>query len=124
MEITSEVLEVAIENIKGADTEHAVFKLTSKPLPPPEDNNTNNKKKKKATKDSKADDEKALVKRKTESSVNVEYPTTTVVNGKLFCDLFPFHIIFDKDLIIKQCGTGIQKLAGQFCVFHIRKKFF
>ena len=28
---------------------------------------------------------------------------------KMFCDVFPFHVVFDRNLIIQQCGVNIKK---------------
>ena len=33
-----------------------------------------------------------------------------LVSSDEFCALFPFHIIFDKSLTIKQCGDNVQKV--------------
>ena len=33
-------------------------------------------------------------------------------SAETFCSVFPYHIIFDKDLIICQAGTGVQKLLS------------
>ena len=32
---------------------------------------------------------------------------------RTFCKMFPFHIIFDKDLIIKQCGASFERLIPE-----------
>ena len=47
------------------------------------------------------------------ADLNIQYPESTIISGKIFCDLFPFHVVFDKDLIIKQCGIKLQKMAGR-----------
>ena len=36
------------------------------------------------------------------------YPAENFMNSRIFCELFPFHFIFDKDLNLRQAGVGIQ----------------
>ena len=33
-----------------------------------------------------------------------------MITPKVFCELFPFHIVFNSDLLIQQCGTNLQKM--------------
>jgi len=35
------------------------------------------------------------------------------MSQKTFCRTFPFHIVFDKQMYIKQCGTSIARLYPQ-----------
>ena len=35
------------------------------------------------------------------------------MSPKTFCNAFPFHIIFDNQMYIKQCGTSIARLIPQ-----------
>lgn len=35
------------------------------------------------------------------------------MSQKTFCQTFPFHIVFDKQMYIKQCGTTIARLYPQ-----------
>ncbi|XP_059821989.1 guanylate cyclase soluble subunit beta-2-like [Hypanus sabinus] len=37
------------------------------------------------------------------------YPEKLWIDNKAFCDAFPFHIVFDKELRVKQAGVNIQK---------------
>ncbi|XP_069495611.1 guanylate cyclase soluble subunit beta-2-like [Ambystoma mexicanum] len=37
------------------------------------------------------------------------YPDLLWVEAKVFCDVFPFHIVFDRALRVKQAGVNIQK---------------
>ncbi|XP_051870402.1 guanylate cyclase soluble subunit beta-2-like [Pristis pectinata] len=37
------------------------------------------------------------------------YPERLWIDNKAFCDAFPFHIVFDKELKVKQAGVNIQK---------------
>ncbi|XP_064413007.1 guanylate cyclase soluble subunit beta-2 [Latimeria chalumnae] len=39
------------------------------------------------------------------------YPERLWVEEKIFCNAFPFHIVFDETLRIKQAGVNIQKLV-------------
>ena len=57
------------------------------------------------------------------ADLNIEYPESTIISGKIFCDLFPFHVVFDKDLVIKQCGIKLQKMAGRNLKFYIRHAY-
>ena len=36
--------------------------------------------------------------------------SSSFITPKMICDVFPFHLVFDKELIVKQCGSNIQKL--------------
>ena len=36
-----------------------------------------------------------------------------MMSPKTFCNAFPFHIIFDKQMFIKQCGTSISRVIPQ-----------
>ncbi|XP_075261151.1 guanylate cyclase soluble subunit beta-2-like [Convolutriloba macropyga] len=38
------------------------------------------------------------------------YPKRIVMNPELFCDKFPYHMAFDKNLVIKHVGVGLQRL--------------
>jgi guanylate cyclase soluble subunit beta len=35
------------------------------------------------------------------------------MSPRTFCNVFPFHIIFDKQMCIRQCGTSIARLIPQ-----------
>ena len=35
---------------------------------------------------------------------------TALIGPQVFCNLFPFHVVFDEELTIRQCGANIQKL--------------
>uniref|UniRef100_A0A3B5AFX0 guanylate cyclase n=1 Tax=Stegastes partitus TaxID=144197 RepID=A0A3B5AFX0_9TELE len=39
------------------------------------------------------------------------YPDKLWMEEKVFCDAFPFHIVFDEDLKVKQTGVNIQKFV-------------
>uniref|UniRef100_A0A4W4EF88 guanylate cyclase n=1 Tax=Electrophorus electricus TaxID=8005 RepID=A0A4W4EF88_ELEEL len=39
------------------------------------------------------------------------YPGRLWIDLKTFCSAFPFHIVFDQDLLVKQSGVNIQKLV-------------
>ena len=38
-----------------------------------------------------------------------EWPS--LISPKIFCNLFPYHILFDDQMRIKQCGVTIQKMS-------------
>lgn len=38
-------------------------------------------------------------------------PSNLQISAKSFCLVFPYHVIFDKDLLVKQSGIMIQKLC-------------
>jgi len=46
-----------------------------------------------------------------ENENRIALPEETIITAEVFCNLFPFHIVFDMDLVIKQCGVNIQKMA-------------
>ncbi len=35
----------------------------------------------------------------------------TQIPSTAFCELFPYHILFDRKLVIKQCGLSLRKLS-------------
>ncbi|MBN3324585.1 GCYB2 cyclase, partial [Atractosteus spatula] len=39
------------------------------------------------------------------------YPETLCIDLKTFCNAFPFHIVFDEELRVKQAGVNIQKIV-------------
>ncbi|XP_072526998.1 guanylate cyclase soluble subunit beta-2 [Salminus brasiliensis] len=39
------------------------------------------------------------------------YPKRLWIEEQAFCNAFPFHIVFDQDLIVKQTGVNIQKFV-------------
>ncbi|XP_017314218.1 guanylate cyclase soluble subunit beta-2 isoform X2 [Ictalurus punctatus] len=39
------------------------------------------------------------------------YPKRLWIDERSFCNAFPFHIVFDQDLIVKQTGVNIQKFV-------------
>ena len=44
-----------------------------------------------------------------EEEVADEWPS--LISPKIFCNLFPYHILFDDEMRIKQCGVTIQKMS-------------
>ncbi|XP_064633334.1 guanylate cyclase soluble subunit beta-2-like [Lineus longissimus] len=40
-------------------------------------------------------------------------PDVLRINAKSFCQAFPYHILFDTELRIVQCGVGLQKMCRQ-----------
>ena len=120
MEITSEVLEVTAETIEGVSQDHVTFRLRSKPIMDLTDNGVLDIEKPNGSQFNLMDGKQSRLSMRKRSiagmenlnDLNIDYPESTIINGKLFCDLFPFHVVFDKDLIIKQCGTKLQKMAG------------
>ncbi len=49
--------------------------------------------------------------RKSSAKGNHRYhmPDSSLITPRSFCELFPFHILFDSDLVIKQCGSNIAR---------------
>ncbi|XP_047450706.1 guanylate cyclase soluble subunit beta-2-like [Mugil cephalus] len=39
------------------------------------------------------------------------YPTTLNIDLKTFCHAFPFHIVFDEQLVVHQAGVNLQKIV-------------
>ncbi|XP_006824413.2 guanylate cyclase soluble subunit beta-2-like [Saccoglossus kowalevskii] len=52
------------------------------------------------------------------------YPPKFLMNAQTFCDNFPFHIVFDKDLKIKQSGIHIQKVMPRLRNFDAKVPLF
>ncbi|XP_069059630.1 guanylate cyclase soluble subunit beta-2-like [Pleurodeles waltl] len=48
------------------------------------------------------------------------YPAQLWLEEKVFCDVFPFHIVFDKSLRVKQAGVNIQKYVPGLQTLEIR----
>lgn len=47
------------------------------------------------------------------STLEKHFSSKPIMSPKTFCNTFPFHIIFDKHMIIKQCGTSISRVLPQ-----------
>ena len=47
------------------------------------------------------------------STLEKHFSNKPMMSPKTFCNAFPFHIIFDKQLLIKQCGTSISRVIPQ-----------
>lgn len=45
----------------------------------------------------------------------------TRISPYTFCKAFPFHLMFDKDLMLTQCGNAIYRVLPQVC-FHKKTK--
>lgn len=43
----------------------------------------------------------------------------TRISPYTFCKAFPFHLMFDKDLMLTQCGNAIYRVLPQVCI-HIQ----
>ncbi|KAM6972872.1 guanylate cyclase soluble subunit beta-2-like [Aplochiton taeniatus] len=39
------------------------------------------------------------------------YPPTPCVDLKTFCNAFPFHIVFDEQLVVRQAGVNLQRIV-------------
>ncbi|XP_053312031.1 guanylate cyclase soluble subunit beta-2-like [Spea bombifrons] len=48
------------------------------------------------------------------------YPETLWMDVKAFCNEFPFHIVFDKQLKVKQAGVNIQKIVPGIQIMDIK----
>ena len=131
VEITSEVLEVTAETIEGTTQEHVSFRLRVNSLLDGnlQQNDAENMRLIEQvytpTEDLEVDGRQSRTfmdqRRSSVFSVadlNIQYPESTIISGKIFCDLFPFHVVFDKDLVIKQCGIKLQKMAGRNLKFY------
>uniref|UniRef100_A0A8C1YA46 guanylate cyclase n=1 Tax=Cyprinus carpio TaxID=7962 RepID=A0A8C1YA46_CYPCA len=44
-------------------------------------------------------------------SFTPSYPKRLWIEEQAFCNAFPFHIVFDQDLVVKQTGVNIQKFV-------------
>lgn len=42
--------------------------------------------------------------------VKPSFPKQSIIQAKHFCNIFPYHLVFDQNFEIKQCGTMIQVL--------------
>ena len=42
------------------------------------------------------------------SDITLAVPSHTIVGAKDFCNIFPFHVAFNKDLELVQCGAKVQ----------------
>ncbi|XP_033895800.2 guanylate cyclase soluble subunit beta-2-like [Acipenser ruthenus] len=48
------------------------------------------------------------------------YPETLCIDLKTFCNAFPFHIVFDEEVRVKQAGVNIQKIVPGLQTVSIR----
>ncbi|XP_078416725.1 guanylate cyclase soluble subunit beta-2 [Cetorhinus maximus] len=54
------------------------------------------------------------------SSFEPVYPERLWIDRKAFCDAFPFHIVFDDELKVKQAGVNIQKHVPGLQTMNVR----
>ncbi|XP_036401399.1 guanylate cyclase soluble subunit beta-2 [Megalops cyprinoides] len=54
------------------------------------------------------------------NSFTPSYPEKLWIEERAFCNVFPFHIVFDKDLKVKQTGVNIQKFVPGLQTMDIR----
>lgn len=47
----------------------------------------------------------------------------TRISPYTFCKAFPFHLMFDKDLMLTQCGNAIYRVLPQVCLSQTAKSF-
>ena len=47
------------------------------------------------------------------TNLEKHFSNKQMMSPKTFCNAFPFHIIFDKQMQIKQCGTSISRVIPQ-----------
>uniref|UniRef100_A0A8C4S0B9 guanylate cyclase n=1 Tax=Erpetoichthys calabaricus TaxID=27687 RepID=A0A8C4S0B9_ERPCA len=48
------------------------------------------------------------------------YPETLCIDINTFCNIFPFHIVFDEELAVKQAGVNLQKIVPGLQTISIR----
>ncbi|KAI0229136.1 Guanylate cyclase soluble subunit beta-2 [Lamellibrachia satsuma] len=46
------------------------------------------------------------------SDITLTVPSHTIVGAKDFCNIFPFHVAFNKDLELVQCGAKVQTMTN------------
>ncbi|KAJ8397940.1 hypothetical protein AAFF_G00432870 [Aldrovandia affinis] len=54
------------------------------------------------------------------NSFTPSYPEKLWIEERAFCNAFPFHIVFDKDLKVKQTGVNIQKFVPGLQILDVR----
>lgn len=47
----------------------------------------------------------------------------TRISPYTFCKAFPFHLMFDKDLMLTQCGNAIYRVLPQVCTLYAKVCF-
>ncbi|KAF7688216.1 guanylate cyclase soluble subunit beta-2 [Silurus meridionalis] len=101
-EVTMSVLEQPEEAERTGKKEHVIFLMTQ------------------ASEGTKAEEDEGREQREVGAMVMSDsllpsfcprYPKKLWIDEKAFCNAFPFHIVFDKDLIVKQTGVNIQKFV-------------
>ena len=43
--------------------------------------------------------------------ISMTYPTSLDIEAKDFCEIFPYHVMFDKNMKVTQCGSQLQVIA-------------
>ncbi|KAI4899888.1 hypothetical protein NFI96_012085 [Prochilodus magdalenae] len=103
--VTMTILEQPEEEERTGKKEHVIFLMTqtSKGAKAAQPNEGN-----------KGDQEDIARKSMSDSVLHSfcpNYPNRLWIEEKAFCNAFPFHIVFDHNLIVKQTGVNIQKFV-------------
>ncbi|KAK2185784.1 hypothetical protein NP493_222g01034 [Ridgeia piscesae] len=54
------------------------------------------------------------------TDISLTYPPSTIVGAKDFCNIFPFHVAFNKNLELVQCGAKVQTMTNFSTLKHPR----
>lgn len=96
--LETEILEVAEEDLDGASHAHVTFRVTEAgPCEDVEDISFSRTRRSSAS-------SFALLK--------PVVPQKPIIDVSCFCEIFPFHIVVDRSMVIRQCGLKLQKMVG------------
>jgi guanylate cyclase soluble subunit beta len=57
--------------------------------------------------------EKIFQKENLDHLAKTYFPPRPLLSPFSFCNAFPFHVIFDNEMIVRQCGTSISRLIPE-----------
>ena len=101
--MSCEVLNIGSGDNHGHFKEHVIFKVTFDEDKPAEETKESNKSKKKSKTN--------LNDIMTVATFSPTFPETALITPQIFCQVFPFHLIFDSDLMIQQSGVNVQRFC-------------
>ncbi|KAK2819642.1 hypothetical protein Q7C36_021288 [Tachysurus vachellii] len=101
--VTMSILEQPEEAERTGKREHVIFLMTQR--------SEGTKAKTQADGGEQREVEEMVMSESIHQSFCPSYPQRLWIDEEAFCNAFPFHIVFDQDLIVKQTGVNIQKFV-------------
>uniref|UniRef100_A0A8C3Q4Y9 guanylate cyclase n=1 Tax=Geospiza parvula TaxID=87175 RepID=A0A8C3Q4Y9_GEOPR len=106
IEISMKIVNQTEEEERTGKKEHIVFLVTQNPLFPCKERNEFSSSDLEKAKNANGDRGNSLLR-----GFDPVYPKSLWIDTKTFCNGLPFHMVFDKELKVKQAGVSIQKIV-------------